>query len=114
MASHISIRPAHGKWSVRAGGAVIGESANALELIEGDYPPVIYFPKSDLAMAFLSRTDATSQCPFKGQATFYSITTKSQTIENMAWSYEDPKSDVAAIKDYVAFYNQDRVAVEQL
>ena len=47
MSDHITTRPATGTWSVRAGGAVIGESKNAIELIEGDLPPVIYFPKSD-------------------------------------------------------------------
>ena len=44
MNSYITIRKAPGKWTVRAGGAVLGETANALELTEGDYPPVIYFP----------------------------------------------------------------------
>ena len=80
MSDHITTRPATGTWSVRAGGAVIGESKNAIELIEGDLPPVIYFPKSDLAMAFLDQTDQTSICPYKGSATYYSIVTKSQTL----------------------------------
>ena len=69
MSDHITTRPANGTWSVRAGGAVIGESKNAIEVIEGDLPPVIYFPKSDLAMAFLDQTDQTSICPYKGSAT---------------------------------------------
>ena len=50
MADHITIRPAPGNWTVRAGGAVLGESTNALELQEGDYPPVIYFPRYDIAI----------------------------------------------------------------
>ncbi len=41
MSDHIKIRQAPGTWVVRAGGAVLGESTNALELSEGDYPPVI-------------------------------------------------------------------------
>ncbi len=114
MGAHISIRKATGTWTVRAGGAVLGESTNALELIEGDLNPVIYFPKSDLAMAFLDRSEQTSQCPFKGEAVYYSIVTKSKTLENMAWSYEAPKPDVAEIAGYIAFYTQDLVAVEQI
>lgn len=43
MADHIIIRPATGTWVVRAGGAVLGESTQALELIEEDREPVIYF-----------------------------------------------------------------------
>jgi uncharacterized protein (DUF427 family) len=114
MGAHISIRKATGTWTVRAGGAVLGESTNALELIEGDLNPVIYFPKSDLAMAFLDRSEQTSQCPFKGEAVYYSIVTKSKTLENMAWSYEAPKPDVAEIAGYIAFYTQNLVAVEQI
>ncbi len=73
MSDHIKIRQAPGTWVVRAGGAVLGESTNALELSEGDYPPVIYFPRDDLAMAFLEKTEHTSQCPWKGQASYFSI-----------------------------------------
>ena len=114
MTSHIKIRKAPGTWSVRAGGAVLGESSNALELAEGDYPPVIYFPRDDIAMAFLDRTDEKSHCPHKGDASYYSVVTKSTTLHNAAWSYEVPKGDVAEIKDHLAFYKRDDIAVEQL
>ena len=114
MTAYISISKASGTWVVRAGGAVIGESQNALELSEGDYPSVIYFPKADLAMAFLDKTDHTSHCPNKGDATYYSIVTKSTTLDNAGWSYEDPKSEVSQIKDHIAFFKYDTVAVEQI
>ena len=114
MSDHITTRPATGTWSVRAGGAGIGESKNAIELIEGDLPPVIYFPKSDLAMAFLDQTDQTSICPYKGSATYYSIVTKSQTLANMGWTYETPIAGMEAIAGHIAFYTQNQVAVEQI
>ncbi|MFO7759354.1 MAG: DUF427 domain-containing protein [Roseovarius sp.] len=110
----IKIRKATGTWSVRAGGAIIGESRDAVELIEGENPAVIYFPRADIAMAFLEESDRTSHCPHKGDARYYSIVTKSHTLENAAWSYESPKADVADIKDHIAFYVSDRVAVEQI
>ncbi|SFS14362.1 DUF427 domain-containing protein [Yoonia litorea] len=113
MADHIKIRPATGTWVVRAGGAVLGESKNALELIEGDYPAVIYFPKDDLAMAFLEPTDTSSTCPFKGDASYYSIVAKSGPIANAAWSYETPNPEVAAIEGHIAFYTN-KVTVEQV
>ncbi len=113
MSDHIKIRQAPGTWVVRAGGAVLGESTNALELSEGDYPPVIYFPRDDLAMAFLEKTEHTSQCPWKGQASYFSIAAKSGLIENAGWSYETPKDDVAAIRDHIAFGGE-RVTVEKL
>jgi uncharacterized protein (DUF427 family) len=113
MAEHIKIRPAGGTWSVRAGGAVLGESTRALELIEGDYPPVIYFPRDDIAMAFLDPSDTKSTCPHKGEASYYSIEAKSGTIKDSAWSYENPVDDLKDIDGYLAFYTS-KVAVEQL
>jgi len=114
MADHIKIRPAEGTWSVRAGGAVLGESARALELSEGDYPPVIYIPRDDIAMEFLDQTEKSTTCPHKGDATYFSIVTKSTVIENVAWSYEAPKDSVAEIKDHLAFYASDQVWVEKI
>ena len=113
MANHIQIRPATGTWVVRAGGAVLGESQNALELTEGDYPPVIYFPRSDIAMAFLEPSDTTSSCPHKGTASYFSIVAKSGPIADAVWSYTNPNTEVAAIKDHLAFYPA-KVAVEQV
>ncbi len=113
MADHIKIRPATGTWVVRAAGAVLGESTKALELVEGDYPPVIYFPRADLAMAFFEPTELVTTCPYKGQASYYTIVAKSGPIQNAAWSYESPNDDVVALKDHLAFYTN-KVAVEQV
>ena len=113
MADHIKIRPAAGTWVIRAAGAVIGESKNALELVEGDYPPVIYFPRADLAMAFLEPSELSTTCPYKGAASYFTIEAKSGPIANAAWSYEAPIEAVAAIKDHIAFYSE-KVAVEQV
>ena len=115
MTSHIQIKPAQGTWSVRAGGAVLGESDAALELHEGDYPPVIYFPRGDIAMAFLDGSDTTSHCPHKGDASYYSVVTKSRTIRDAVWSYEAPKDAVKEIAGHLAFYaSMEEITVEQI
>lgn len=114
MADHITIRKANGKWSVRAGGAVLGESSSALELSEGGYDPVIYFPRDDIAMAFLDRTDHSTHCPHKGDASYYSIVTNSTTLKNAAWSYETPHDQVSEIAGHLAFYPGDELTVEQI
>jgi uncharacterized protein (DUF427 family) len=114
MAKPITIRKAEGTWSVRAGGAVLGESSDALELREGDHPPVIYFPRDDIAMAFLDTSDKSTHCPLKGDASYFSVVTKSTTLKDVAWSYETPKEDVARIKDHLAFYTGEGVTVEQI
>lgn len=114
MADHIKIRPADGTWVVRAGGAVLGETSKALELTEGSYPAVIYIPRDDIAMAFLEKTDKSTTCPHKGDATHYSIVTKSTVLKDAAWSYETPKDGVAEIAGHLAFYPSETVAVEKL
>ena len=114
MTDYIKIRKAPGKWCVRSGGAILGETTNALELLEGDLAPVIYFPRADIAMAFLDKTDKLTHCPHKGDANHFSIVTKSQTISDAAWSYEAPIEAVERIKDHLAFYTSDLVAVERV
>lgn len=109
----LSIHQAGGTWVVRAGGAVIGESARALELVEADYPPVIYFPREDLGMVFLERSDTVSRCPFKGEASYWTIIAKSGPIRDAGWSYDDPLPGAERLAGHIAFY-ADRVAVEQV
>ncbi len=113
MSDRIKIYDAPGTWVVRAGGAVIGESRNALELSEGDLPAVIYFPRKDIAMDMLDGTDHSSHCPHKGDASYFTIVTKSGPIANAAWSYENPLPGAERIAGHIAFYT-DRVAVEKL
>ena len=113
MSDRIRIRNAGGTWVVRVGGAVIGESSAALELEETGYDPVIYFPRADIAMAFLDASDKSTDCPHKGTASYFSIQTKSQTLENAAWSYEAPIEGAERIGGHLAF-DRAVVTVEQL
>lgn len=114
MAGEITIRKAAGKWTVRSGGAILGETENALELSEDDLDPVIYFPRSDIAMAFLDTSDKKTHCPYKGDASYFSIVNRSSVTENAVWSYEDPIESVAEIRDHLAFVLSDSVKVEQI
>lgn len=109
----IQIRPAGGLWVVRAGGAVIGESRAALELLEGELSPVIYFPRGDIGMAFLDTSDTSTHCPHKGDASYFSIQTKSTLLKDAAWSYEAPVDGAAQIAGHLAF-DPEKVTVEQL
>lgn len=111
---NITIHSANGVWVVRADGAVIAESANALELLEDGHLPVIYFPPSDVATAFLDATETRTTCPRKGEASYFAVTTMSKTLEDAAWSYETPKEDAARIAGYIAFYSTPDVTVERL
>jgi uncharacterized protein (DUF427 family) len=113
MPDHIRIHPAPGTWVVRAGGAVIGESRAALELTEGDYPPVIYFPRADLAMAMLDASPTRTTCRWKGEASYVSLVTKSGTLADVGWSYEHPLPGMERIAGLVAF-DRSRITVERV
>ena len=80
----------------------------------GYHPAVIYFPRNDIAMAFLNYIDKTSHCIHKGYARYFSIITNNKPIENVAWTYEDPKIEMAVIKDHLAFCSNDKNIIEHL
>lgn len=109
----IKIRKADGTWVVRAGGAVLGETRNAMELSEGSRAPVIYIPRDDVAMAFLEPSARRTTCPHKGEASYFSIIAKSGQIPDAVWTYEHPKSGMERIAGHLAF-DQDVVAVERI
>jgi uncharacterized protein (DUF427 family) len=93
---------------VTVGGKVIADTHAALTLREASYPAVQYFPRGDVDMAALTRSDHTTYCPYKGDASYYSIPAGGDRSLNAVWTYEAPFEAMAQIKDYVAFY-PDRV-----
>lgn len=85
-------------------GHEIADSGDVLVLKEANYPPVFYFPRGDVQMDFLRRTDKVTHCPYKGDATYYTIYRDRQIIDNAVWSYEDPYAAVGQIAGRIAFY----------
>ena len=104
MPDHITISPASGTYKVQAGATTLGTTSRALELKEGAYPAMIYVPREDVAMALLARTERKTTCPWKGEASYYSVRTPEGTLYDAVWSYETPKADVTAIAGDLAFY----------
>ena len=93
---------------VKVAGQVIADSRNALSLQEASYPAVQYIPRRDVDMTQLERTDHGTYCPFKGEASYFSIPAGGEKTVNSVWTYENPHDAVADIRDHVAFY-PDRV-----
>jgi len=89
---------------VLAAGQTIAESSDAIILREATYPLVYYFPRRDVRMDALVRTDHHTYCPYKGEASYFSISAGGRTIENAVWSYEHPYDEVVEIREYLAFY----------
>jgi uncharacterized protein (DUF427 family) len=82
-------------------GEVIADTRQAIRLKEGAYPAVYYIPRNDVKMERLARSSHQTYCPFKGQASYYSLKDGAQ---NAVWTYERPYDEVSVIKEQLAFY----------
>ena len=85
-------------------GETVADSTAVRLLHETAHIPVYYFPREDLRPDLLTRTTHSSYCPFKGEASYWSLSVGDRVAENAVWSYEAPYREVADIKDYMAFY----------
>ena len=94
-------------------GEVVAETDKALTLREASYPPVQYIPRSDVDMAALSRTSHSTHCPYKGDASYYSIVADGREAQNAVWTYETPFPAVSQIGEYLAFYPNRVDAIEE-
>ncbi|RDJ19999.1 DUF427 domain-containing protein [Bosea caraganae] len=98
---------------VSVAGQVIADSADALTLREATYPAVHYIPRKDVDMSALARSETKTYCPYKGEASYFSIPVGGERSVDAIWTYETPYDAVTQIKDHVAFY-PDRVdAIEE-
>ena len=100
----ITVTPTPERVTVRVGDTVVAQTDRALSLAESNYPPVQYVPLADVDGELLRRTDLQTYCPYKGDASYYSLSTPVGELENVVWTYEDPYEPVAEIAGHVAFY----------
>ncbi|MBB4368694.1 uncharacterized protein (DUF427 family) [Bradyrhizobium sp. cir1] len=98
---------------VTAGDIVIAETSKALTLKEAKYPAVQYVPREDANMALLERTDRVTHCPYKGDASYYSVKADGRTLDNAIWTYETPFPAMTEITGHLAFY-PDKVKIEEV
>jgi uncharacterized protein (DUF427 family) len=109
----ITLEPAANRWRARVAGHVIADSASALILREADYPARVYFPREDVAMEYMSRTEHRTHCPYKGDASYYTLFIDGEFLENAVWSYEEPFPAMEAIAGRLSFY-PDRIDVYEV
>lgn len=96
--------PAGKRVRVTFGGEIVADTEAAIALQEADYPVAYYVPRSDVRMELLRRTDHSTHCPFKGDASYWSLEVAGNRAENAVWSYETPFDEAEVIREYVAFY----------
>ena len=100
----VEARPAGVRVRVTFNGEVIADTRDAIRMEEDSYPPVYYVPHHDVKMQHFNRTDHTTYCPFKGHASYYSLSAGGRIAENAVWSYEQPYDEVSVIRERLAFY----------
>ena len=100
----LSFEPSPRRVRVVFASETIADSTDMRLLHEPRHLPVYYFPRADVRMDLLQPTDNATHCPWKGDASYWSVRVGDRVAENAAWSYEDPYPEVANIKDYVSFY----------
>jgi uncharacterized protein (DUF427 family) len=92
-------------------GELLAETTRAIALFESNLPTRWYLPPDDITAA-LEPSDATSTCPYKGHASYYSVRLPGdQLAEDLVWYYADPLIEVSAIAGLLCFYNE-RVDIE--
>jgi uncharacterized protein (DUF427 family) len=104
----ISVAPYGKHVTVRSNGAVIASSDKALVLNEHTHQPVVYIPFADIDFGKLAATDTSTHCPFKGDASYWSV---KDGAKDAMWAYQDPYDEMLEIKDHGAFY-PNRVTIE--
>jgi uncharacterized protein (DUF427 family) len=115
----MSKSPGHQKWpdhkvkeehirqrvQVGINGNIIADSNDVIKVDEDQHPTRYYFPRSDVKMDKLQRSDTTTECPFKGTAHYYHLNLGDKKLEDVVWTYEDPYEEHRELKDRVAFYD---------
>ena len=86
-------------------GVTVAESGRARILSETGAPPRYYLPREDVRMDLLTPTDSSTHCPFKGDASYWSLRVGEHTYPDIVWSYVDPKPEREDIAGLLCFYN---------
>ena len=100
----ITVSPHAGRVRVIFNGQEVADTDQALALVEASYRPVYYIPREHADMRFFERTAHSTHCPYKGDASYFTLQVGDKTAENAVWSYEEPYPALAAIRGYLAFY----------
>ena len=108
----VDLEPSADHVRVLYGDRVLADSRRTLRVEETGHAPVIYFPLEDVRTELLEASAHATFCPFKGDASYWSLRLDGQREENLVWTYRDPFPEVAGLRGHAAFY-ADRVRIEE-
>lgn len=109
----VRIEPCNERLSVRFNNVLIADSCRALVVRESGYAPVAYFPPGDVRRDLLAHSHHSTYCPFKGEASYWSVAVGERRAEDAVWSYLSPYDECLALRGYFAFYPERLDAVDQ-
>ena len=116
----MSKSPGHQKWpdhhvtehhlkqkvTARMKDEVLAESTDVIRVDEDGSRVRYYFPRSDVKMEWFQSSPTTTECPFKGTASYFNVSADGRELKDAAWSYEHPYDEHADLKGRVAFYEE--------
>ena len=91
---------------VSVGGLTLADSGRPMMLFETGLPTRYYLPKMDIRLGMPERSDSHTSCPYKGTASYFSMRTSEDLVENIAWCYETSIPEIPKIAGRVCFYNE--------
>jgi uncharacterized protein (DUF427 family) len=100
----IEISPTDAHIEVQVGGRLLAATDRALKLEETGLPPRYYVPREDVRMDLLRPTTFHTTCPFKGEASYWSVDVDGVTRDGVVWSYETPTPQAAQVQSMLSFY----------
>jgi uncharacterized protein (DUF427 family) len=101
----IDVRPTSRHVIVSVDGAKLAETTHAKALFETGLPTRWYIPREDVR-AELEPSDLHTQCAYKGVASYFSVRAGESLLENLAWTYPEPRHDAAPVRDLFCFFNE--------
>jgi uncharacterized protein (DUF427 family) len=98
------IEPSSRRVRVIVDGETLADSTRAVRVLETGHPPVWYIPPEDIRMEMLDNSTTSTFCEWKGTASYWTLMAEGRTVENVAWSYEQPIPGFESLRGYLAFY----------
>lgn len=116
----MSKSPGHAKWPnhqvkelhsdqhvrVEVDGERIADSRNVVRVDEDNHPVRYYFPRDDVRMELLEASTSTTDCPFKGRASYFHLKSGGRRLDDAVWSYETPYDEHLGLAGRLAFYDE--------
>ena len=101
---YVRVEPSPRRVRAVIGGETIADSTRMSLLHEANHLPVYYFPLEDVRLDLMAKTDTSTHCPYKGDASYWSLTLGGRSVDDILWSYETPFDEVPELAGLAAFY----------